>query len=85
MLQVILKHVSASGPSGEWNEDDYDALADGVVVGRIVKANASPVGASWMWTLAFGHHEARTPRTAMLRRARPLWPHSLRLAAGVSQ
>jgi hypothetical protein len=33
----------------------------GVVVGRILKANASPVGASWMWTLAFGHHEDRTP------------------------
>jgi hypothetical protein len=36
-------------------------LADGVVVGRIFKANASTVGASWMWTLAFGHHEDRTP------------------------
>jgi len=22
---------------------------------------ASPVGASWMWTLALGHHEDRTP------------------------
>jgi hypothetical protein len=30
------------------------------VVGRIFKANASPVGAAWMWTLAFGHHEDRT-------------------------
>jgi hypothetical protein len=36
-------------------------LAEGVVVGRIFKANAAPVGASWMWTLAFGHHEDRTP------------------------
>src|SRR5262245_37169908 len=25
------------------------------------KSNSSPVGASWMWTLAFGHHEDRTP------------------------
>jgi hypothetical protein len=32
-------------------------LADGVLVGRIFKANASPVGASWMWTLAFGHDD----------------------------
>jgi hypothetical protein len=31
-------------------------LADGVVVGRIFKANAAPVGMPWMWTLAFGHH-----------------------------
>jgi hypothetical protein len=28
-----------------------------VVVGRIMKAAAAPVGMSWMWTLAFGYHE----------------------------
>src|SRR5262245_65334567 len=32
------------------------------VGGRIFKANAAPVGSPWMWTLAFGHHEDRTPR-----------------------
>jgi hypothetical protein len=26
-----------------------------------MKAAASPVGSPWMWTLAFGHHEDRTP------------------------
>jgi hypothetical protein len=31
--QVILKRASASRPSGEWS-DDYDVLADGVVVGQ---------------------------------------------------
>jgi hypothetical protein len=36
-------------------------LADGIVVGRIMKAAAVPAGLSWMWTLAFGHHEDRTP------------------------
>lgn len=51
--QLILKRASASRPSGEWSEDDYDVLADGAVVGRIMKAAASPVGATWMWTLAF--------------------------------
>jgi hypothetical protein len=25
------------------------------------QANASPVGASWMWTLAFWHHQDRSP------------------------
>jgi hypothetical protein len=30
-------------------------------VGRIFKANAAPVGSLWMWTIAFGHHEDRTP------------------------
>jgi hypothetical protein len=51
---LILKRASASRPSGEWNDDDYDVLADGVVVGRIFNAAASPVGTPWMWTLAYG-------------------------------
>jgi hypothetical protein len=55
------KRASASRPSGEWSDDDYDVLADGVVVGRIFKANAAPVDAPWLWTLAFGYHEDRTP------------------------
>jgi hypothetical protein len=42
---LILKRASASRPSGEWNDDDFDVLANGVVVGRIFKANAAPVGA----------------------------------------
>jgi hypothetical protein len=57
MTALLLKRAAASRPSGQWNDDDYD----GAVVGRIFKANASPVEASWMWTLAFGHHEDRTP------------------------
>jgi hypothetical protein len=67
---LILKRASASRPSGEWNEDDFDVLADGAVVGRIFKANASPVGASWMWTLAFGHHQDRTPDARLCRDTR---------------
>jgi hypothetical protein len=53
-MTLILKRGAASRSSGEWNDDDYDVLADGVV-------NAAPVGTPWMWTLAFGHHEDRTP------------------------
>ena len=60
-LQLTLKRASTSRPSGEWNDDDFDVLADGAVVGRIMKAAAVPVGMSWMWTLAFGYHEDRTP------------------------
>jgi hypothetical protein len=41
--ELILKRASASRPSGEWNDDDYDVLADGAVVGRIFKVNAAPV------------------------------------------
>jgi hypothetical protein len=55
------KGASASRPSGEWNDDDFDVLADGMVVGRIMKAYAAPVGVPWLWTLAYGHHEDRTP------------------------
>jgi hypothetical protein len=58
---LILKRASASCLSGEENEDDFDVLCDGVVVGRIMKTAAVPVGMSWMWTLAFGYHENRTP------------------------
>jgi hypothetical protein len=59
---LILKRASASRPSGEWNDDDYDVLCHGVVIGRIMQAApAAPVGTPWMWTLAFGHHEDRTP------------------------
>ena len=45
---MILKSASASRSSGEWNNDDFDALADGVVVGRIMKAAAKPANASWL-------------------------------------
>ena len=58
---VIPKHASANRPSGQWNDDDFDVLANSEVVGRIFKANAAPVGSPWIWTLAFGHHEDRTP------------------------
>jgi hypothetical protein len=48
MSSLILKRASSNRPSGEWNDDDYDMLADGVVVGRIMKVIAiigrCPVG-----------------------------------------
>jgi hypothetical protein len=34
---LILKRASASRSSGEWNDDDFDVLADGAVVGRIMR------------------------------------------------
>jgi hypothetical protein len=54
--------VSAFRPSGEWNDDDFDVLADGLMVGHIMNAAAVPVGQSGMWTLAFGYHD-RVPET----------------------
>ena len=61
MAQLFLKRATSSRPSGRWNDGDFDVLADGAVVGRILKVHAAPVGTPWMWTLAFGHHEDRTP------------------------
>jgi hypothetical protein len=46
MSSLILKRASASRPSGEWNDDDYDVLADGAVVGRIFNA-ASALHRAW--------------------------------------
>ena len=40
---LTLKRASASRLSGEWSDDDYDVLVDGVVVGRIMKAAAAPL------------------------------------------
>jgi hypothetical protein len=61
MDQLILKRASTSRSSGEWSDDDYDVLADGIAVGRVMKAAAAPVRTPWLWTLAFVHHEDRTP------------------------
>jgi hypothetical protein len=36
--QLILKRASALLPSGEWNDDHYDVLADGV--GRTATSGA---------------------------------------------
>ena len=58
---LILKRASASRSGGDWKDDDYDVLAAGVVVRRIMLAAAAPVGSPWMWTLAYGQHEDRSP------------------------
>jgi hypothetical protein len=50
---LVLKRAAASRVSGKWNEDDYDVLCEGAVVGRIMKAAAAPVDSPWMWTMLF--------------------------------
>jgi hypothetical protein len=61
-MALILKRASASRPSGEWNDDDNDVLANGVVVGRIMKAAAAPQRRPWLWNSLSG-----TTRIARLR------------------
>jgi hypothetical protein len=53
-------------------------LADGRVVGRIMKAAAAPVGASWLWSYGFeplerqpAHGYAATREAAMVAFAKP--------------
>ena len=75
---LLLKRAAASRLSGEWNDDDFDVLADGVVVGRIFKADAAPARTPWMWTMPAGR------RMAMRRRARLQWRRSPRPGGGDS-
>ena len=53
MTDLILKRA------GRRDEEYYDVIADGEVVGRIMLFAATPVGLPWMWSLAYGHR--RTP------------------------
>jgi hypothetical protein len=61
LVLSFLKRASASRPSGQWSEDDYDVIAEDTVVGRILRSAGVPPDRQWMWTLAYGYHEDRTP------------------------
>jgi hypothetical protein len=79
---LTLKRASASRPSGEWSDDDYDVLCEGAVVGRIFKSAAAPVGAPWFWPIATSKTARR--HTAMSRRVRLRWQRSPRAGDGNS-
>jgi hypothetical protein len=59
---LLLRRASENRPPAQ-GPDDYDVIGnDGEVIGRIVKAVATPAGTPWMWTLAHGYyHEDRMP------------------------
>ena len=61
MSDLLLRRVSKSRAGAEGPEDYDVAGPDGLVVGRIFKANTSPVGTPWMWTVSYGFHEDHTP------------------------
>ena len=54
MGQLILKRASASRLSGEWSDDHYGVLEDGVIVGGTFLVPVAPEGRLWMW--ASGHN-----------------------------
>jgi hypothetical protein len=61
MTDLLLRRVS-KGRAGADGPEDYDVMGPaGLVVGRIFKANTSPVEKPWMWTVSYGDHEDRTP------------------------
>ncbi len=61
MTDLLLRQEQASR-AGAQGDDDYDVIGtDGIIIGRIFKATTSPTGTPWMWTLAYGDHEDRTP------------------------
>jgi hypothetical protein len=58
----LLLRKSSMSRAGAEAPDDYDVTgADGLVIGRIFRASTAPAGTPWMWTLAYGQHEDRTP------------------------
>jgi hypothetical protein len=52
MTSLTLKRASSSRPDGQWSDEDYDELADGKVVARILQENTSgPPELRWGWSI----------------------------------
>ena len=45
----------------DFRADHYDVLADDRVVGHIMLSDAAPPETPWVWSLAYGQREDRTP------------------------
>jgi hypothetical protein len=53
MPGLVLKRAKFSRPSGQWQDEDYDVLADGKVVGRILEEGSrfGPPELRWGWSI----------------------------------
>jgi len=53
MSRLTLKRASASRPSGQWQDEDYDVLAEGEVVGRIYDDGSAGTAPElrWFWSV----------------------------------
>jgi hypothetical protein len=51
--QLVLERARASRSSGTWKDEDYDVLADGKVVGRILEEGSrfGPPELRWGWSI----------------------------------
>ena len=47
------KRGKFSSSCGQWKDEDYDVLADGTVVGRILESGSrfDPPGLQWTWSI----------------------------------
>jgi hypothetical protein len=79
---LTLKSASSFRQSGEWNDDDYDVLADGIVVGRIMKGLRPLLGCHGFGRSPLGTTRIARLRTAMQRAARTQWRRSPRADGG---
>jgi hypothetical protein len=84
MTMLILKRASASRPSGEWSDDDYDVLADGAVVGRSSTPTPRLLGRRGCGRSPSGTTRTARRRTAMSQHGRPRWRRS-RKVGGASK
>jgi len=52
-MTLILKRGKFSRSSGSWKDEDYDVLADGKVVGRILEEGSrfGPPELRWGWSI----------------------------------
>jgi hypothetical protein len=53
MTSLILKRGKLTRSSGQWQDEDYDVLADGKVVGRIYEDAhlSTPPEMRWVWSV----------------------------------
>jgi len=49
MTSLTLKRAKLSRSSGQWQDEDYDVLADGKVVGRIYEDASASTPATGLW------------------------------------
>ena len=76
---LTLKRAPASRP--EWEDDNYDVLAHGEIVGRIFNAGVS-AARPWMWTLDIGQHEHGSPTHGYAATREAAKQHSSRAGGG---
>jgi hypothetical protein len=71
---LILKRAKLSRSSGQWQDEDYDVLADGKVIGRVLESGSrfDPPELRWKWSI-----------TAIVRASRAT--HSIRLGKNTTR